>query len=105
MKITNIECTVIYAKRRGAFGGVARTALGAASVSEHAVVRVDTDAGVCGIGEVCSVFAKKGRDYAKEIEETFFSAAANRCRSVSDHPPANHHGNAVAGLPAGPCRH
>ena len=70
MKITNIECTVIYAKRRGAFGGVARTALGAASVSEHAVVRVDTDAGVCGIGEVCSVFAKKGRDYAKEIEET-----------------------------------
>ena len=69
MKITNIECTVVYARRRGAFGRVVRTALGAASISEHVVVRVETDAGITGIGEVCSVFEKKGRDYAVEIEE------------------------------------
>ena len=69
MKITNIECTVVYARRRGAFGRVVRTALGAASISEHAVVRIETDEGVSGIGEVCSVFEKKGRDYATEINE------------------------------------
>ena len=70
MKITNIECTVIYARRRGAFGKVVRTALGAASISEHAVVRVETDAGITGLGEICSVFEKKGRDYSTEIEQT-----------------------------------
>ena len=69
MKLTNIECTVVYARRRAAFGRVVRTALGAASISEHAVVKIETDEGVSGIGEVCSVFEKKGRDYVAEINE------------------------------------
>ena len=69
MKITDIDCTVIYARRNTAFGRVTRTALGPASISEHALVRVQTDAGVTGLGEVCSVFEKKGRDYAEEINQ------------------------------------
>lgn len=69
MKITDIDCTVIYARRNTAFGRVTRTALGPASISEHALVRVHTDAGVTGLGEVCSVFEKKGRDYAEEINQ------------------------------------
>ena len=69
MKITHIDCTVIYARRNTAFGRVTRTALGPASISEHALVRVHTDAGVTGLGEVCSVFEKKGRDYAEEINQ------------------------------------
>jgi muconate cycloisomerase len=47
---------------------VTRTALGPAAVSEHAVVFVDTDAGITGLGEISSVFARRGRLLARDVE-------------------------------------
>ena len=69
MKITAIEAIPVRVDRRLAYGLAGRTALGVDPVSEHAIVRIDTDAGVSGWGEVASCFARRGRLYAKEVRE------------------------------------
>jgi muconate cycloisomerase len=61
MKITRIRSVAVHGPRTRAFGGVDRTALGPHAVSEHSIVFVETDAGVTGLGEVCSVFKRRGR--------------------------------------------
>ena len=61
MKITRIRSVAVHGPRTRAFGGVDRTALGPHAVSEHSIVFVETDAGITGFGEVCSVFKRRGR--------------------------------------------
>ena len=60
MRITDIRCVSVLCPRRSAFGGVTRTALGPAAMSDYAIVFVDTDAGITGLGEVDSVFKRRG---------------------------------------------
>ena len=60
MKITQVRTVPVWCPRRRAFGGVTRTALGPAAVSDYTIVFVDTDAGITGIGEVSSVFKRRG---------------------------------------------
>lgn len=61
MKITAVRTVPVWCPRRRAFGGVTRTALGPAAVSDYAIVFVETDAGITGLGEVCSVFKRRGK--------------------------------------------
>jgi muconate cycloisomerase len=68
MKITQVRTLAAWCPRRRAFGAVTRTALGAAAMSEHSIVFVDTDAGITGIGEVSSVFKRRGRMLQNDID-------------------------------------
>ena len=60
MKITDIRCVPVLCPRKRAFGGVTTTALGPASYSDYTIVFVETDAGIVGLGEVDSVFKRRG---------------------------------------------
>ena len=68
MKITAVRTVVVWGPRRLAYGAASRTALGLAAVSEHAIVFVDTDAGLTGIGEISSVFKRRGRLLALDVQ-------------------------------------
>lgn len=68
MRITEVRTVVVCGPRRQAYGGPYRTALGANAVSEHAIVFVETDAGITGIGEASSVFRRRGRLLARDID-------------------------------------
>lgn len=68
MRITAVRPVVVWGPRRPAYGRVTRTALGPAAVSEHAIVFVDTDADIVGIGEIASVFKRRGRLLARDVE-------------------------------------
>lgn len=68
MRITGVRTVVVWGPRRAAYGGVTRTALGPAAVSEYALVFVDTDAGIVGLGEIASVFTRRGRLLARDVE-------------------------------------
>ncbi len=69
MKITAVTAIPVKVDRKLAYGLAGRTALGVDPVSEHAIIRIDTDAGVTGWGEIASCFARRGRLYAKEVRE------------------------------------
>ncbi len=69
MKITDIRTVVVHGPRRMVFGGTAITALGGTDYSEHAIVFIDTDAGVTGIGEISSVFSRRGKLLAAEVDQ------------------------------------
>src|SRR2546430_11696000 len=60
MKITDIRCVPVLCPRKRAFGGVTKTALGPAAMSDYTIVFVETDAGITGLGEVDSVFKRRG---------------------------------------------
>jgi muconate cycloisomerase len=60
MKITKVRTVSVWGRRRRPFGEITRTALGPAAVSDYTIVFVDTDADITGIGEVCSVFKRRG---------------------------------------------
>ena len=60
MKITDIRCVPVVCPRKRAFGGVTTTALGPAAFSDYTIVFVETDAGITGLGEVDSVFKRRG---------------------------------------------
>jgi L-Ala-D/L-Glu epimerase / N-acetyl-D-glutamate racemase len=68
MKITAVRTVVVWGPRRPAYGGAHRTALGPATVSEYAIVFVDTDAGLTGIGEISCVFKRRGQLLARDVE-------------------------------------
>jgi L-alanine-DL-glutamate epimerase-like enolase superfamily enzyme len=57
MKISAITAFVVRAPRRRFFGRAYESALGPARYAEHVVVRVETNEGIDGIGEVASVFS------------------------------------------------
>ena len=60
MKITDVRCVPVLCPRKRAFGGVTTTALGSAAYSDYTIVFVETDAGLVGLGEVDSVFKRRG---------------------------------------------
>jgi L-alanine-DL-glutamate epimerase-like enolase superfamily enzyme len=68
MRISAVRTVVVWGPRRPAYGAATRTALGLAAVSEHAIVFVDTDAGITGIGEISAVFKRRGRLLARDVE-------------------------------------
>ena len=74
MKITQIRTVPVWCPRRRAFGGVTRTALGPAAVSDYTIVFVDTDAGITGIGEVSSVFKRRGELLRHDIDKALAPA-------------------------------
>lgn len=74
MRIAAVRTVVVWGPRRLAYGGAYRTALGASALSEHAIVFVETDAGITGIGEASSVFRRRGRLLARDIEHALAPA-------------------------------
>ena len=80
MKITRVRTVPVWCPRRRAYGGVTRTALGAAAVSDYTIVFVETDAGVTGIGEVASVFKRRGAALRRD------AGVLRKCRKASPSP-------------------
>lgn len=69
MKITGVRTVVVYVPRRKAYGRTYASGLGPRTYSEHCIVFVDTDSGITGVGEAATVFARRGRLLAGEIEQ------------------------------------
>lgn len=74
MKITNIRTLVVYGRRKRAHGRIATTALGPSDISEHALVFVETNDGIEGVGEISSVFSRRGRLLARDVDEVLAPA-------------------------------
>ena len=74
MKITEVRCVPVLVPRRRAYGGVVKTALGAAAFSDYTIVFVDTDAGITGLGEVDSVFKRRGALLRHDLEKALVPA-------------------------------
>jgi len=74
MKITEVRCVPVLVPRRRAYGGVVKTALGAAAYSDYTIVFVDTDAGITGLGEVDSVFKRRGALLRHDLEKALVPA-------------------------------
>ena len=69
MKITSVHATVVRVPRTKPYGKVYTTGVGAASVSEHGIVQVETDGGVTGLGEISTVFSPPGATLSAEVNE------------------------------------
>ncbi len=74
MKITAVRAVPVWCPRKTAFGGAHVTALGAAVVSDYTIVFVDTDEGITGIGEVSSVFKRRGALLRHDLERALVPA-------------------------------
>jgi L-alanine-DL-glutamate epimerase-like enolase superfamily enzyme len=74
MKITDVRCVPVLCPRRRAFGGVTKTALGPAAFSDYTIVFVETDAGITGLGEVDSVFKRRGALLRHDLEKALVPA-------------------------------
>jgi len=74
MKITAVRCVPVLVPRRQAYGGAVKTALGAAAFSDYTIVFVDTDAGITGLGEVDSVFKRRGALLRHDLEKALVPA-------------------------------
>jgi len=68
MRITSVRCVPVLALRCREFGGVTKTALGPAAMSDYAIVFVETDAGITGLGEVDSVFKRRGALLHRDVD-------------------------------------
>src|SRR5262249_36873265 len=73
-KITDVQCIPVLCPRRSAYGAVVKTALGAAAFSDYTIVFVDTDAGITGLGEVDSVFKRRGALLRHDLETALVPA-------------------------------
>jgi L-alanine-DL-glutamate epimerase-like enolase superfamily enzyme len=65
VKITAIHATPVRVPRRGTFV----SSLGADSYTLNAVVEVETDTGITGLGEASSIWGERGIGEARAIEE------------------------------------
>jgi len=74
MKVTKVRTVPVWCPRRRAFGGITLTALGSAAVSDYTIVFVDTDVGITGIGEVSSVFKRRGALLRHDLETALVPA-------------------------------
>ncbi len=74
MKITDIRCVPVLCPRKRAFGSVTKTALGPAAYSDYTIVFVKTDAGIIGLGEVDSVFKRRGALLHHDLENALVPA-------------------------------
>lgn len=68
MKITAVRTVPVWGRRRRPYGTVTRTALGPAAISDYTIVFVDTDEGITGLGEVCSVFKRRGALLRSDVD-------------------------------------
>jgi L-alanine-DL-glutamate epimerase-like enolase superfamily enzyme len=68
MKITGVRNVLVVGPRRSVYGKVYQSALGASAFSEHGIVFIDTDEGITGIGEISSVFKRRGRLLCREVD-------------------------------------
>ncbi len=69
MKIISVKCVVVRGFRRKVFGRDSITALGTGDISKHAIVLIETNAGVTGFGEIASCFPRRGALLAAEVDE------------------------------------
>jgi muconate cycloisomerase len=74
MKIIAVRSVPVLCPRRRAYGGIVKTALGAAAQSDYTIVFVDTDAGITGLGEVDSVFKRRGALLRHDLERALVPA-------------------------------
>jgi muconate cycloisomerase len=74
MKITDVRCVPVLCPRKRNFGDATRTALGVAAVSDYTIVFVETDAGITGLGEVDSVFKRRGALLRHDLTEALVPA-------------------------------
>ena len=70
MKITHIKATPIRVPRPQNF----TSSLGRSSESENAIVEIETDDGITGVGEICSIWDRKGRGQAEDINDLLAQA-------------------------------
>lgn len=68
MKITAVRSMLVIGPRRSVYGKVYQSALGASAHSEHGLVFIETNEGITGIGEISSVFKRRGRLLCREVE-------------------------------------
>ncbi len=85
MKITAIRTVPAWCPRRKAYGTATRTALGTAAISQHTIVFVDTDAGITGIGEVSSVFKRRGALLQRDVDTALAPAVVGEDPSRITH--------------------
>ena len=83
MKITGVRTVPVWCPRRRPYGGVTITALGPAAVSDYTIVFVDTDAGITGIGEVDSVFKRRGALLRSDLNHALIPAVLGEDRRAS----------------------
>ena len=74
MKITRIEATPIRVPRPQTF----TSSLGRSQETENAIVEIQTDEGITGIGEICSIWDRKGRGQAEDINDLLAEALSGR---------------------------
>jgi len=68
MKITAVRSMVVMGPRRSVYGKAYQTALGTSTQSEHGLVFIDTDEDITGVGEISSVFKRRGRLLCREVD-------------------------------------
>lgn len=68
MKITRVRTVPVWGPRIRPFGAVTVTALGAAAVSDYTIIFVETDSGLTGLGEIDSVFKRRGSLLRHDLE-------------------------------------
>lgn len=74
MKISRVRAIPVCCPRRRPFGAVARSALGPMAVSDYTIIIVETDAGISGVGEVSSVFKRRGALLRHDLENALAPA-------------------------------
>ena len=74
MKITHISATPIRVPRPQTF----TSSLGRSQETENAIVEIQTDEGITGVGEVCSIWDRKGRGQAEDINDLLAGALSGR---------------------------
>ena len=84
MKITAVRATAVRVPRPQPF----TSSLGTRAASENAVVEIETDAGIVGIGEAASIWDRRGRGAADDINGLLAEALVGRdprqIRALSD---------------------
>jgi muconate cycloisomerase len=74
MKITAVRATPVRVPRARTF----TSSLGVQQASENAVVEIETDQGVGGIGEAASIWDRRGRGAADDINQVLAEALVGR---------------------------
>ena len=82
MKITGITATPIQVPRPQTF----MSSLGRSAYTENAVVEIETDGGITGIGEICSIWDRKGPPSEGVEQPRFRGGAAGRIPWKRDFP-------------------
>lgn len=68
MKITAVQAIPVLGPRKQVYAKPYHTALGVNFQSEHAIVFIETDEGITGIGEISSVFSRRGILLAQDVQ-------------------------------------